>query len=62
MLSLSIFYDLYDPSSASFLNLFSVFSNIQYTFYNKLMFSQNDHPVCGTRIQTHDLLILSIFL
>ena len=36
--------------------LFSVFSNKQYNFYNKSMW-KIVHPVSGTGIQTHDLLI-----
>ena len=38
--------------------LISVFSNKQYKFYKKLMW-KNVHPVSGTEIWTHNLLIMS---
>jgi len=46
------------PSSASFC-LFSVFSNKQYKFYNKLM-RKNVHPVYSAGIQTHDFWNMSL--
>ena len=39
-------------------NLFSVFSNKQYNFYNKSM-QKNVHLVYGTGIRTHELLNMS---
>ena len=48
------------PSSASFC-LFSVFSNKQLKFYNKLMW-KNVHLVSAARIRTHNLLIMSLLL
>ena len=40
-------------------HLFSVFSNINTIFYNKQVW-KTIHPVCGTGIQTHDLLDMSL--
>ena len=41
--------------------LFLVFTNKKYKFYNKLM-RKNVNLVSGARIQTHNLLIMSLLL
>ena len=53
-----IFFLKIGPTPASFLFLFSVFSNKQYNFYNKWMW-KNVHPVYGAGIWTYDLSNMS---